>query len=186
MPLFVQNIGVIKFKVHGPISIPYKENEKRSKHISVADAKEFWLEIDKSLAKERGCYVFCLKYRGKVIPYYIGKACKSFSQEVFTSHKLTKFNEALHASPSSKPVIYFVVHPKQKGKTNESAIDELETYLIQSAIMINPEIKNIHKTVGRKWTISNVIDQVPGRTREDEKSFSKSMGLSGPRALKPS
>jgi hypothetical protein len=39
--------------------------------------------------------------------------------------------------------MYFVVHPKQRGKTNAKQIAEIEDFLIQAGVAKNPDLQNV-------------------------------------------
>jgi hypothetical protein len=77
---------MIEFLVQGPIRVEYEINNG-IKRIARINTITFW-ENDLELGHERGCYVFALRKGRAIIPYYVGKACKSFAQEVFTADKL--------------------------------------------------------------------------------------------------
>jgi hypothetical protein len=53
--------------------------------------------------------------------------------------------------------MYFVVHPKQKGPTNEKYICEIEDFLIQAGVAKNPDLQNIKGTHQPGWSIKGVI-----------------------------
>ncbi len=166
---------MIEFTVTGPYEIGYKKSNK-VKRIYGENTVGFWDNCPVDLENQRGCYVFALRKRS-IVPYYVGKASLSFSQEIFTPHKIEKYNDVLHSHTFGNPVLYFVSHPLQKGKTNEKAIDEIETYLIQSALIVNPEIRNIQKKRLPTWTIRNVIKQARGKSKASEISFTQMLRL---------
>jgi hypothetical protein len=163
-----------EFVVSGPHPIMYKKN-KSVKRISKLETIDFW-NTWPDLKSERGCYIFALRKKSTV-PFYIGKATKNFGQEVFTSHKIEKFNDVLHSNTFGNPVFYFIIHPPQRGKTNGKAIDEIETYLIQSALIVNDELRNVQKATLPSWTIRNIITKSPGRPKKEELQFAKMMRL---------
>lgn len=165
---------MVEFVIEIPCIVRFDTN-KGIKRITTDNIKEFWEEYP-DFAKLKGCYVFALKKR-RPVPFYIGKATKNFSQEIFTAHKIEKYNSVLHSHSLGYPVFYFVIHPNSKGIPNRKAIDEIETYLIQSALIVNPELKNLQKTKLPSWTIRNVIEKAPGKSRKCEIDFAKMLRL---------
>jgi hypothetical protein len=73
------------FSVVGPFDVPFTK-KKVGRTINSANAKEFWTSRP-ALAKKRGCYIFAFRAAKGMKPVYIGKATKTFEQEVFTDHK---------------------------------------------------------------------------------------------------
>lgn len=105
---------MIEFIVEGPFDIPYKLNN-RIKRITTTDSVDkFWNEYP-DFEDQKGCYVFALR-RKSIVPYYIGKATRDFYQEIFTPHKIEKYNDVLHSHILGNPIFFFVRHPSQKGK----------------------------------------------------------------------
>jgi hypothetical protein len=84
---------------------------------------EFWTQSDelRELGTERGCYVFAIRAGKGVTPIYVGKATKSFKQECFNPSNRHKFSNGMADYVKGTPVLYFVRHPKQKGKTEFEA-----------------------------------------------------------------
>ena len=69
--------------IYGPFEIPYDAPKKgTSKRISREHAKQFWASADLGDVKgKQGCYVFALAASGGYMPWYVGKATKTFAQE---------------------------------------------------------------------------------------------------------
>lgn len=126
------------FTVKGPFVIPVTQ-KTGGRIITTADAKKF-CESHDFLDKEVGCYVFAFRAAKGLKPVYIGKATKSFEQEVFTEHKRNKYNEALVSRIKGTPVLFFVCLIKGKGPINKLAIDEVETFLIQAGLAANKDM----------------------------------------------
>jgi hypothetical protein len=55
------------------------------------------------------------------------------------------------------PVMFFVVHPDQKGKTNERQIEKIEQFLIQAGAAKNPGLQNVRGAYRPKWSIQGVV-----------------------------
>lgn len=143
------------FTVKGPFTVPVA-SLKAGKHISTNEAKAFWGQHS-AMASERGCYVFAFRAGKGIKPVYIGKATKSFGQEAFAPHKLNKYNQGLANQGKGTPVLFFVCLPKAKGKVNRSAIDDAESFLIQSGLTANKALLNSKKTRQELWGIRGVV-----------------------------
>jgi hypothetical protein len=135
---------------------------KVGRHITTVDAAKFWVDHT-GLAKECGCYVFAFKSAKGYKPVYAGKATKTFKQEVFTPHKLNKFNSGLGDQKRGTPVLFFVCLSRTKGAINRSAIDEAESYLIQAGLAANPNLLNDKKTKVASWRINGVVRSRQGK-----------------------
>ena len=57
--------------------------------------------------------------------------------------------------------MYFVVHPTQRGPTNERQIAEIEDFLIQAGVAKNPNLKT-SKAHSTSWSIKGVIAAARG------------------------
>ncbi len=51
----------------------------------------------------------------------------------------------------------FVVHPAQKGQTNEKQIAAIEDFLIQAGVAKNPDLQNVKGTQQPHWSIKAMI-----------------------------
>jgi hypothetical protein len=132
------------FRPAGPHKIPFEQKAGGR----ILHHKQFWGQSDElaQLAAERGCYVLAMQAGKGATPLYVGKAEKSFKQECFNQSNLHKFYAALAEYKKGTPVLYFIRHPKQKGKTNAKQIGEIENFLIQNAVVRNPDLQNVHGT----------------------------------------
>src|SRR5260370_5211073 len=141
--------------------------------------KEFWnqsRELQK-LATERGCYVFAVRAGKGSTPLYVGKATKSFKRECLNPGNIRKLLDALANYAKGTPVLYFVRHPSQRGKTNEKQIGEIENFLIQSTSIRNPDVQNVHGREAPKWEIRGVIRSGQGKPTTPESTFRRLMGV---------
>src|ERR1019366_3224895 len=89
---------MIFFQPYGPFPVKRSDGHiDRSKEAKRA----FWDMANKNkeclnVASGCGCYVFAIRTRRGVIPWYVGKAERQgFEMEIFTNHKLLLYNEAL-------------------------------------------------------------------------------------------
>jgi hypothetical protein len=143
------------FVVHGPFAIPTEKPKGGGRSLDVA---KFWTPPSDAayLANECGCYVFAIKNKS-LTPIYVGKARNTFKQETFNASNKVKYRNGLDDYKKGKPVMYFVVHPAQKGKTNEKQIGLIEDFLIGAGVAKNPNLQNIKGTQTPKWSIKGVV-----------------------------
>jgi hypothetical protein len=157
------------FSVKGPFTVSApKLNAGR--HLSAAEGKKFWVSHS-TLAKERGCYVFAFRAAKGFKPIYVGKATKVFAKEVFTDHKLNKYNRALASQKKGTPVLFFVCLAKTKGAVNRVAIDEAESFLIQSGLTANNKLLNSRKAKVVSWSIKGVVRSGVGKPSQAATDF---------------
>ena len=161
------------FVVHGPFEVPVF-SASRGRIIGAAEGRLFF-ERHSSLADECGCYVFALRYGNGIKPYYVGKATKSFRQECFTSHKLAHYHECL-VSQRGTPIMFLVVANNHRVP-NQRDIGEAEDFLIQTAVAVNPDLRNVRGTRQAEWGINGVI-RGNSRTTKSAKLFKKMLNLS--------
>jgi len=163
------------FKVEGPFEVPTYQG-KAAKIVDSEGLPEFWSEID-TLAKRRGCYLFAVRASKGIRPVYVGKATKTFKQEVFTPHKLEKYQRCLADFKKGTPVLFFLLAPAGKGKPNLTAVGELEDYLIQTAISRNPDLLNVRGTEREDWGITGVLRSGVGKPSRAARDFKRTLGL---------
>jgi hypothetical protein len=143
------------FKVYGYFRIKY-ENRRGGRTLLFDD---FWSDASAAneLADERGCYVFAIKTGRGMEPIYVGKATKTFKQETFNPSNKHKYHDGFSEYGKGLPVMFFVVHPDQRGKTNEKQIEKIEQFLIQAGAAKNPGLQNVRGAYRPKWTIQGVV-----------------------------
>jgi hypothetical protein len=124
------------FTVKGPYKIPIYQG-RAGRTITDENTDGFWKRYP-DLASERGCYVFGIRAAKGYRPAYAGKATKTFKQEVFSHHKLTRYQQYLADVSRGTPVLFFVISPKKKGAPNSKHIGQLEEFLIQAGVAANP------------------------------------------------
>lgn len=158
------------FVIHGPFELQF---EKRPGGRTLA-FNDFWADGSDAayLAEERGCYVFAIRNKN-LTPIYVGKATKTFKQETFNQANKHKYHNGFSAYAIGTPLMFFVVHPTQKGKTNAKQIGEIEDFLIQAGVAKNPDIQNVKGTGQPKWSIKGVVRGSAGKRSEAESSFAK-------------
>lgn len=164
------------FLVEGPFDVPFNE-EPGGRSIDVSTGRAVFQDPEARILKSsKGCYVFGIRgSRGLITPWYIGKtARRDFESECFTNDKLFKYSRALMKAGRGKPVLFFVVHPRARGKPNATAIEQLETFLIQLGVAANAELLNKTKREGRWWSIRGFEGN--GRANAAAKSLARTLG----------
>jgi hypothetical protein len=163
------------FIVTGPYAIPvYQGNAGRT--ITDENASEFWKK-NPSLANQRGCYVFGVRASKGYKPAYVGKATNTFRQEVFSYHKLSKYQQYLADVGKGTPVLFFLIAPKKQGAPNSKHIDQLEDFLIQAGVAANPAFLNIRGTKVEEWGIAGVLRSGKGKRSKHAREFIRLMKI---------
>jgi hypothetical protein len=167
--------GMAEFVIEGPYEIPFEWRPGSR----VLLHNEFWRQSRdlQNLQTERGCYVFAIRAGKGTTPLYVGKATRSFKQECLTPGNVRKLLDGLAAYAKGTPVLFFVRHPSQRGKTNEKQIGEIENFLIQNASIRNPNVQNVHGRKAPKWRIRGVVRSGKGKPTLAESKFRRLMGI---------
>jgi hypothetical protein len=124
-----------------------------------------------SLAEEKGCYVFAIRSGRGVTPVYVGKATKSFKQEIFNATNRNKYHDGFKEFAKGTPLIYFVVRPTRRGPTSYKEIEEIENFFIQAGVTKNPKLQNVRGIQQPSWSIKGVIRSGAGKRSEAEVQF---------------
>jgi len=165
---------MVTFEPFGPYDIPI--SKLSTSRLIAEDLSTFW-EQHKDMGSGVGCYIFSIKTGRAVVPFYVGMTLSTFESECFTDHKLKHYHRVIGRYTRGKPVMSFVVHPSQRGRDNSKAIKELENFLIQAGMVVNPALRNIRGRTEPQWAIKGVIRSGPGPRREEAKAFAKMMGI---------
>jgi hypothetical protein len=171
VPFYTHKETVLStFVLHGPFKLDF-EKRPGGRTLNFAD---FWSDDSDAayLAGERGCYVFAIRNRG-LKPIYVGKATKTFKQETFNQANKHKYQSGFSEYAKGTPLMYFVVHPTQKGKTNSKQIGQVEDFLIQAGVAKNPDIQNVKGTARPDWSIKGVVRSSAGKRSATEDEFAK-------------
>lgn len=163
------------FAVVGPLDVPCQQ-AKAGRTITDGKVQEFW-ETNNKFGADRGCYVFGIRAGKGYTPAYVGRATKSFRQEVFAPHKLSRYQQALSNYKRGTPILFFVAAPKKRGAPNSSHIKELEAFLIQTALVANPELLNVKGTKAEEWGIKGVLRGPQGKPSVDAQAFRRLMKI---------
>jgi hypothetical protein len=125
----------------------------------------------------RGCYVFGMRVGRATKPAYVGRATRSFRQEVFQYHKLTRYLQQLAEYRAGTPVLFFIALPRRRGAPATSHVVELERFLIASAAAANPRLLNVRCKPVRAWSIDGVVSRTRGKPSIAAKDFHALMKL---------
>lgn len=157
------------FKIHGPFAVSF-EKRKGGRTLVFDD---FWSRGSPAeyLANERGCYVFAVRAGGGLTPIYVGQATKTFKQETFNPNNRHKYHDGFSEYGKGTPVMFFVVHPNQKGRTNEREIAQIEDFLIQIGVAKNPRLQNVRGAQRPTWSIQGVVRSGKGKRSDAEQTF---------------
>lgn len=162
------------FSVAGPFQVPVYQG-KANRTIREEEGGRFW-EKHGSVGKKRGCYVFGIRAGKGLTPGYVGKATRSFEGEVFTPHKLSKYQKMLCDCRKGTPILFFLLAPSKKGKLNARHVGQLEDFLIQNAAIANEDLLNVRGTKQQEWAIAGVL-RGKGKPSRSARAFRKMMKL---------
>jgi hypothetical protein len=165
-----------QFEVFGPFRVPLGHGT-RGAILEKAQVEIFW-KRQPDLSMRRGCYVFGTNNARGAMPWYVGKATRSFMQECFTSDKITKYLRALNMVRKGAPIMHLIALPVARGRANVRAIDELESHLIVLAQHRNPDFVNIQGRDRESWCVRGVIRSPKGKRSTEENSLRKLLGVS--------
>ncbi len=143
------------FSVCGPFDVPLQPNAGGKMVAKNLDG--FWDGVGEH-RHAVGVYVFAIRAGKGYTPIYVGKTANSFENEAFTpTNRANHYNPALLRYKKGLPVLFFVVHPRSKGKINQKAIDQVETFFIDVASIKNSELSNVKKKKKHMWRVSGVV-----------------------------
>src|SRR5688572_27709536 len=108
------------FHVHGPLDVPTYRG-KAARLITEENGRAFW-RGNPAFARGRGCYVFGVRAGRGTTPLYVGMARHNFAREVFSHHKLTRYQQGLADYSRGTPILFFMTLPERRGRANVSAI----------------------------------------------------------------
>jgi hypothetical protein len=173
---------MVEFQIAGPFKIPlYTEGKKRIRHFDKLGQNGFWQECEVAcgfdISLRNGCYVFGVSTK-RVFPWYVGQTAKGFGNEIFTNDKIAKIS--LFINEFGTPVVFFVykVFKNKEGLQTLELISELEDFLIQSAVAINPDLLNVKGTKRAQWSIrGSVRSSQIGKPPTSVQKFKAMLGL---------
>lgn len=164
------------FDVYGPFRIHYSR-KVGGKIIETQHGRDFWLSPrTEYLQSERGVYVFAMRAGPGLTPLYVGKATKTFRQEVFTDRNLHKVTGAMADWRRGNPVLFLLA--QTQGRVATRAIAELERFLINEAVLRNPDLRNVQGIDGGpRYEVPGVTGVKRGRRTTAQIAFRRLLGL---------
>ena len=99
-------------------------------------------------------------------------------RECLALHKLTHYNRALFDGGKGTPVLFFIVAQGNRKAISYKIINDVEKYLIQTAVNENPKLLNKQNTKNLpRWGIFGVVRSEQGKSTKESRAFKKMMGL---------
>ena len=145
----------MKFTPSEAIEIPIKNGMIDQNNIENFD---WWKKFDTKLKGDnsqekilsfkegKGCYIFSIKKRGKITPWYVGKTQnQTFQKECFHDHKFKKYSD-IFMNQRGVPMLTLIakVREKQLGlSTDPKGVSELEEMLIRVCAIQNRDLSNV-------------------------------------------
>lgn len=102
---------------------------------------------------------------------------------MFTSHKLSKYQEMVCDHRKGTPVLFFLVAPLKKGKPNARHVGQLEDFLIQNAAIVNEDLLNVRGTKQQEWGVAGVLRGGKGKPSKSARAFRQMMKLRDAKAI---
>ncbi|MBI5968770.1 MAG: hypothetical protein HY882_13075 [Deltaproteobacteria bacterium] len=158
----------MRYGIYGPFEIIRNGNIVSRNRL---DKKDFWSRVENKavdLSYACGCYLLIIN--NKV--WYVGMAEKqSFRQECFGDHKIVQYDAALN-EVRGVPYLLMVAKLTPSGKyaspseNGHRDIQLLEQLLIGSAIIRNPDLRNIKNTrLLRNMNVPGFLNSEQGQGR---------------------
>ncbi|MBC8870464.1 MAG: hypothetical protein H8E44_13665 [Planctomycetes bacterium] len=166
---------MIEFDIEGPFEIPFAQ-ERGGR---ICHWKEFWQQqdvIDAGIEKAKGVYVFAWRAGKGYKPWYVGSATKTFGQEALSDRNRRIYLEVMAQYQKGTPVLFFVIHPTQRGPTNKKTISEIEEFLIGYSARANPDLKNVQGNRASKWSINGLLRSSKGKPTSAATKFKQCVG----------
>ncbi len=149
------------FEVVGPLPISGKAYGP-PRTVEPQDAEAFWKK-HAHLANRRGCYIIAKRAGKGSTPYYVGKTSRGFAKEALSDRNLVRYVNVMVQETAGTPVLFLLVEPRKRGRSNAKAIAEIEKHLISRAMDANPELMNQSSTKSPAWGIRGLIRSGRGK-----------------------
>jgi len=162
------------FNVYGPFVVPLIP---RSRIINQESLSKFWKKVGAPIASARGCYVFGVRTGRGIMPFYVGKATKrGFEKEAFADHKLAQhYDPVLGIRKRGKPIMFFILEDRAKGRPNAGVVGEVERFLIGMGEIRNPKLSNRQHRDQTEWSIHGVSCNCTGKPPASASAFKRMM-----------
>ncbi len=173
------------FLVGGPFEVPIIGPANNRSLAPKADREPFWQYLAPEWGDRIGCYVFGLRRAKGILPVYVGQTKKSFRDECFNPSNYEKLHSNLRDRVGTL-VLFLTGYDRARANSNDSVIDDLERYLIESArerlmaIGQSELLANrIHNSRDRGFAIQGVHrDPASGRRQNmASRKFASALGL---------
>ena len=170
-----------EYGVFGPLTIP----RTRRGGIDDDKLKDFWQQVEEKfaqgLAKASGCYIFGTRAGKGAMPWYVGKATKTFLQECFTDRNLRKYDKVL-VERKGTPILFFLARRTPGGRFRKVLHDQearrLENFLIDHCLSANGKLLNRQGTkFVRDTQIPGLLNSPPGPHSKEAKSLRRLLSL---------
>ena len=170
-----------EYGVFGPLTIP----RTRRGGIDDDKLKDFWKQVGEKfaqgLAKASGCYIFGTRAGKGAMPWYVGKATKTFLQECFTDRNLRKYDKVL-VERKGTPILFLLARRTPGGRFRKVLHDQearrLENFLIDHCLSANGKLLNRQGTnFVRDTQIPGLLNSPPGPHSKEAKSLRRLLNL---------
>lgn len=162
--------------VYGPVVVPIRL-VNRGKFIDTDRLHELWEQQAEGLASKRGLYVFAMRAGRGFTPWYVGRTSKGFEKEIFTPHKVVKYQRIFADQVTGTPVLFFVAKPGRPNVVPAPVLREAEKELIAIAYRCNPALENKQHAKARAWSSRGVIGGRAGRPTGSAAAFGTMLGI---------
>jgi hypothetical protein len=167
---------MIDFEVSDPLELPVMR-DNRIRHLSLKSLNDFWQECDPEYGGMRnGCYVFGMRTKN-IKPWYVGKTWKGFRKETFNPYQQTKIARYINNHGCPVVILVYKKYKRHESAHTKEVIRSLETFLIQTAVAMNPDLLNVHGTEA-DWSIAGVMRSIQvGKPSGAIKHFKRMLDL---------
>ncbi|MBK6291705.1 MAG: hypothetical protein IPF59_08085 [Ignavibacteria bacterium] len=109
--------------------------------------------------------------------WYVGKTKKSFYSECMGSHQQDHYQEVFARGIKGTPVMFFIAPNNAKKVVPRKVLGQIERFLIQAALLKNPDLRNNHHAAQPEWSIKGVIRGSAGKPTSEASKFATMMGV---------
>lgn len=197
-------MSAYRFRCLGPFEFPvYRSTRHWKNHYRLFDPKTATEAVFEQAAQQEhrigveavdqaiGLYVIGMKPRGKLIPFYVGKAERqTIKERLFQKQdKLAKVTEILNVYKHAKPFVFLfplltptgrlsrVTVAARGGSAKERVINSAEYMMIGHAMNSNPWLHNISTVVERERFSIDGSPGASGKQTKDALSYAEMMGF---------
>lgn len=196
-----------RFRCLGPFEFPvYRSTRHWKNHYRLFDPKTATEAVFEQADQQQhrigvtgidqaiGLYVIGMKPRGKLIPFYVGKAARqTIKDRLFQKQdKLSKVTEILNVYKHAKPFVFLfplltptgqlsrVPRAASGASSTEKIINSAEYMMIGHAMNSNPWLHNISTVVERERFSIDGSPGTSGKQTRDAQFYGEMMGFRKP------